>query len=218
MSNSIVAQVPKNLLFRYRIGCREVKGKFGARFQLDESYRVPHFGSFEKQNEFADVRVGWNTEGLYFDVTISGKKQSLWCRQSELLESDGVQFWIDTRDTHNIHRATKFCHWFVCLPVGGGPQNTSPVATMLKINRSQEDSPTINRNSMELHAKTTPDGYRLIAFISGKSLHGWNSEDHRHLGFNYAVQDREFGWQTLAVGPELPIREDPSLWQTLSLR
>jgi len=31
------------------------------------------------------------------------------------------------------------------------------------------------------------------------------------------VNDRELGWQTLAMGPELPIMEDPSLWQTLHL-
>jgi hypothetical protein len=29
--------------------------------------------------------------------------------------------------------------------------------------------------------------------------------------------DRELGWQTLAIGPELPMAEDPSLWQSLHL-
>lgn len=217
MSNSIVAQVPKNLLFRYRVECQRYEGKFGKKFGLDESFQLPHFGSFERQRTFTDFRVGWNDQGLYFDITTTGKTQSLWCRQNEILESDGVQVWIDTRDTHNIHRASKFCHWFVWLPVGGGPQNTSPVNMMLKINRSSEDSPTINRHPVDVVSKTLKDGYRMCAFVSGKSLNGWDTSDHRQIGFNYAVQDRELGWQTLAVGPELPIREDPSLWQSLKL-
>lgn len=218
MSNSIVAQVPKNLLFRYRISCRRYDGKFNSKFSLDESYSLPALGDFEKQNRFADFRVGWNETGMFFDIQISNKKQSLWCRQNEVLESDGVQVWVDTRDTHNVHRATKFCHWFVWLPTGGGPRNDEPLTAMLKINRSSDDPPTINRFPIEVQAKVAKDGYRLKAFISSKSLHGWNTDDHRNLGFNFAVLDRELGWQTLAIGPELPIRENPSLWQTLSLR
>ena len=217
MSNSIVAQIPKNLLFRYRVPCRQFKGKFGGKFGLDESYRLPHFGSFERQRSFADVRVAWNEDGLFFDVRVTGKTQTLWCRQTELLESDGMQVWIDTRDTHNIHRASKFCHWFAWLPLGGGANDASPLNMMLKINRSSEDSPTINRHPVEILSETKKDGYRMRVFVSGKCLNGWDTADHQALGFNYAIQDREFGWQTLAVGPELPIREDPSLWQTIEL-
>ncbi len=28
----------------------------------------------------------------------------------------------------------------------------------------------------------------------------------------YAVIDRELGWQTLSLGPEFPVMDDPSLW------
>jgi hypothetical protein len=42
--------------------------------------------------------------------------------------------------------------------------------------------------------------------------------DHTRLGFNYAVIDRELGWQTFSLGQEYPIREDPSLWGTLELQ
>lgn len=218
MSNSIVAQVPKNLLFRYRVSCQRYDGKFNSKFKLGPTYKLPHLGEFERQRTFVDFHVGWSPDGLFFDITIRDKTQSLWCRQNELLESDGIRIWIDTRDTHNVHRASKFCHWFVWLPTGGGPQSDSPVSTMLKINRSGEDSPTINRHPVDLSSKKTKDGYRVTAFMPGKALHGWGTDDHQNLGFNYAVLDRELGWQTLAVGPELPIREDPSLWQTLSLK
>ena len=31
------------------------------------------------------------------------------------------------------------------------------------------------------------------------------------------VNDSELGYQTLALGPDMPIEEDPSLWHTLQL-
>jgi len=217
MSNSIVSQVPKNLLFQYRIACKKFSGKPGEEIELAEAFRLPNFGAFEGQVDFADMRVGWNEEGLFFRLEVNKKEQSLWCRETQLLDSDGLQIWIDTRDVHSVHRASKFCHWFVLLPSGGGIKNESPMASMLKINRSRDDSPTINRFKIDVKSKITKQGYCLAAFIPGKSLHGWNIDDHEFVGFNYAVNDRELGWQTLATGPELPITEDPSLWQTLHL-
>ncbi|MFK7765945.1 MAG: hypothetical protein AB8B55_01800 [Mariniblastus sp.] len=217
MSNSIVSQVPKNLLFRFRIACKKFTGKFNTKFSLPDEYALPNLGEFENQNKFADVRTAWNDDGVFIAAEITGKQQSLWCRETQLLDSDGIQIWIDTRDTHNVHRASKFCHWFVLLPMGGGPKNEAPFGSMLKINRTKDDSPTINRHKVEIHSKTTKDGYKLTAFIPGKCLNGWDANEHRNLGFNFAVVDRELGWQTLAIGPELPITEDPSLWQTLTL-
>lgn len=217
MSNSIVSQVPKNLLFQYRIICKKFAGKPKGKFELSEAYQLPYFGSFENQAHFADVRVGWSEDGIFVSAEVRGKEQSLWCRETQLLDSDGLQIWIDTRDTHNVHRASKFCHWFLLMPSGGGDRNENPMASMLKINRSKDDSPTINRIKIEVKAKITKTGYQLSAFIPGKGLNGWDTVEHRHIGFSYAVVDRELGWQTLAIGPEMPIMEDPSLWHTLQL-
>lgn len=217
MSNSIVSQVPKNLLFRYRIPCHKFKSKSTTKFELGDEHVLPNFGSFEGQFQFAQIRVGWSEEGLFVQAEISKKEQTPWCRDSQLLDSDGVQLWIDTRDTHNVHRASKFCHWFVLLPMGGGDTGKKPLANMLKINRSKDDSPSINRHEVPLTAKVTKTGYTLSAFIPGKALNGWDVDEHQNIGFSFSVIDRELGCQTLAVGPELPISEDPSLWQTLEL-
>ena len=37
MSNSIVAQVPKNLLFQYRVACKRFPGKPGGKIELTEA-------------------------------------------------------------------------------------------------------------------------------------------------------------------------------------
>jgi len=215
---SIASQIPKNLPFRYRIACKKVSGKLTVGKSLNESYRVPDLGSLDEQSCFGDVRIGWSEAGLLIQVVVADKKKSLWCRETAILESDGLQVWIDTRDTHNIHRASKFCHWFVVLPTGGDGKKNASISTMLKINRSREDSPTMNRFPVEVKSSTSKTGYKLSCLIPDKAMHGWNTDEQRNIGFNFALVDSEFGWQTLAIGPEMPMSEDPSLWQTLSLQ
>ncbi len=217
MSSSIVSQVPKNLLFKYRIPCKRFDQKWTQKLRLSEDFRLPSFGNFEEQLDYADVRMAWNKDGLFLNLLVTGKKKSLWCRSTQLLESDGIQLWIDTRNTQNVHRATKFCHWFLLLPAGQGSSNDQPMATMLRINRAREDPPTFNPQTISVSVVSKRNRYEMNAFIPGISMNGWNTEDHRHLGFSFAVIDRELGWQTLGAGPEMPINEDPSLWHTLHL-
>ena len=133
------------------------------------------------------------------------------------MDSDSIYVWLDTRATHDVHRATRFCHWFVMLPAGAGAKKTKPVATPVKINRAREVSPAFNRAKVVIESEVSKTGYKLSAFIPGKALNGWDVNEHQNIGFNFSVVDRELGCQTLAVGPELPISEDPSLWQTLEL-
>lgn len=217
MSNAFVSQISKNLPFRFRIPCHQLTDKPKGKFELPKNYRLPPLNEFETQKSYADVRIGWMADGIYVSIEVTGKKQSLWCRETQLLESDGVQLWFDTRATHNVHRASKFCHWMMLMPTGGGGNNEQAAARMLKINRSKEDPPTISRAKLEVASSISKTGYQLSLFVPGTGLHGWNTAEHNQLGFNYAVIDRELGWQTLAIGPEFPIAEDPSLWQTLLL-
>jgi hypothetical protein len=105
----------------------------------------------------------------------------------------------------------------ILMPSGGGTNQAEPVGRMVKINRAKEDSPSMNRGKISVQSHSNQDGYRLTAQIPSTCIFGWDSKEHRHLGFNYAVVDLELGWQVLAIGSEFPIFEDPSLWQTLAL-
>ncbi|HMO13503.1 MAG TPA: hypothetical protein PKD64_02190 [Pirellulaceae bacterium] len=210
--------VPSTLLFRFAGQCRYTAANWtNSGLELSEEFSLPHFASLDGQRTFAEVRAGWNEAGLYFDVKIFEKRQSLWCRASQLMDSDRVMFWIDTRDTHTVHRATKFCHWFLVMPVGGGNGQKFPLSTMLKINRCKEDPPTFSQYRQQIITRMTAEGYRLLVHLPKACLHGWDPKEHQRIGFNYAIHDRELGVQTLAVGAEFPVEEDPSLWQTLEL-
>jgi len=150
-------------------------------------------------------------------VHVRGKELPPWCRDSKIEDSDGVQVWIDTRNTQNIHRAGRFCHRFAYLPAGAGRRLDEPVAALLAINRAKESPREIEPRQLRVRSERKTDGYLMEMHIPAETLTGFSPADQPALGFTYAVIDRELGWQTFGVGPELPFVEDPSLWGTLDL-
>ena len=205
-------------LFKFSVPCRykaELWSDKGT--QLDETHSLPFFGELEGKRRYAELRAAWNEEGLAFSLIVSGKTQPPWCRPTKLEDSDGLQLWIDTRNTQNIHRAGRFCHRFAFFPSGIGQGGHEPFAAQLGINRAKESPREMPRGSIRTSSRRTKEGYALESFVSGEALTGYNPVDQPQLGFFYAVVDRELGPQTFSLGPEFPFDEDPSLWGTLQL-
>src|SRR5688572_27277440 len=101
MSDRLIA--PRGL-FRFSAPCLYREKLWTPRgLQLPEEHRLPDLGALDDRPDFADVRAAWSEEGLAFSVRVQGKRQAPWCRDGQMDESDGLQVWIDTRDTHNIH-------------------------------------------------------------------------------------------------------------------
>jgi hypothetical protein len=201
MSESLL---PKRFLFRFSTPClyqEELWTAKGAR--LDGKYRLVSFAELEGQPLWADVRAAWSESGLAFALHVRGKKQPPWCRTTRPEDCDGLHVWIDTRDVHNVHRASRFCHRFLFMPAGGGRRLDHPQA--------------IPPDRLKVRNEERIDGYLLEAYVPGDALTGFDPAEHPRLGFTYAVLDRELGEQTLAVGSPMPYQEDPSLWATLEL-
>ena len=206
-------------LFRFSVPVFRNELVGTTQLELEESYRLMDLAQLDaetqyQESRFADVRMAWSSAGLAFHVVVTGKKQLPWCRESRLEDSDGIQVWIDTRATHNIHRATKFCHRFALLPLGGGRQAEGPLADQLLINRARENARPIRARELQVVSRT---GYQLSAFLPAIALGGYDPQQQPKLGFTYAVQDRELGVQTFASGSLFPFQEDPSCWATLEL-
>jgi hypothetical protein len=210
--------LPTRFLFRFAAPCLYSSG-LGAQApaELGAEYRLPSLGELEGQRAFADVRAGWSEAGLAFSVRIEGKRHPSWCRESKLEDSDALQVWIDTRDTHNIHRASRFCHRFIFLPSGGGRNLEQPVADQLLVDRARENSNPIRPGQLRVVSEKRIGGYVMSAFIPVSALTGFNPADHPRLGFTYFVFDRELGQQYFSLGFEFPFASDPSLWGTLEL-
>jgi len=215
MSEALIAPT---LLFRFAAPCRYTDEKWTAKgIQLGQEHRLPCFSALNGAKEFAEVRLGWSEAGIAVNVAVRGKEQPPWCRDSRIEDSDGVQLFLDTRNTQNIHRAGRFCHRFACMPIGAGQRLDEAVAVLLAINRAKESPREIDPRTLKVRSERLRDGYLLEAFLPAAALTGFSPAEQPAIGFSYAVIDRELGWQTFTVGKELPFVEDPSLWGTLDL-
>jgi hypothetical protein len=210
--------ITPTMLFRFAAPCHRAESLWSAGgVKLAEKHRLPCFSELAGKEPFADVRLAWGEGGLALNLAVKGKEQAPWCRDSKIEDSDGIQIWIDTRNTQNIHRAGRFCHRFAFLPVGSGRQLNEPTAALLAINRAKESPREIDQRQLRIKAERKADGYLLEVHIPADLLTGFSPADQPAIGFTYAVIDRELGWQTFSVGQELPFAEDPSLWGTLDL-
>jgi hypothetical protein len=214
MSNDLLTA---SFLFRFSAPIRKVDREWRQNVPLGEDHRLPSFTALDDGRRFADVRAAWSERGLVFSVRVSGKKHPPWCRESRLDESDGFHVFIDTRDTKNIHRASRFCHHFVFLPSGGGQRLEQPVAEQVLINRARENANPVRPGMLQIQSEKRVDGYTIDCCVPAEALTGFDPEDYKRLGFFYAVVDRDLGEQMLAYSAEFPFQEDPSLWGTLDL-
>jgi len=210
------ALLPRRFLFSFSQPCL-YRHPLWTNQRLEAKYRLIDFAELEEKPNRIEVRAAWSEEGLAFAVTVEGKRQPPWCRHHRAEDSDGVQFWIDTRAVHNVHRAGRFCHSFLFLPTGGGSRLDQPVAQIMPINRAKENPREIHPEQFRVVSRKLPGGYALDIFIPAAALTGFDPQEHPRLGFTCAVLDRELGEQTLGVGSPMPYQEDPSLWTTLEL-
>ena len=210
--------VDPTILFRFEVRLQQADLAWTKRgLDLPPACRMPSFGALSGGPIFADLRIAWSTEGIGFTLKVAGKRAMPWCRDTRLDESDGLQLWMDTRNSPNIHRATQHCHRFLWLPAGGGPQRDRPVATIVPINRARANPKPIPRGALQIHAAPKHDGYELSGLIPTSAMTGYDPIDQPRIGFYYAVNDRELGNQSLTLSDSFPVVEDPSLWGEAAL-
>lgn len=210
--------LPARFLFRVSVPCLRRDPLWTATGAgLGDEHRLPNLAALEGERPYAEVRAAWSDEGLALTVLVQGKRQPPWCRESRPDDSDGLRVWIDTRDTHNIHRASRFCHAFIFMPAGTGRGLDEPVAEQLLINRARENAKPVRPGVLQARREKRSDGYCLEALVPAAALTGFDPAEHPKLGFTYAIVDRELGEQTFNCPLDFPYREDPSLWATLEL-
>ncbi len=209
-------------LFRFAIPCLRQDAEWSKKgIQLPEDCSLPCFELLDQTDPkqiqaWADVRVAWNPSGIILNVRVTGKRQPPWCRTSRIEDSDGMAVWINTRNTSEIHRASRFCHEFRFLPSGGGAKMTEPVARQLVIQRAKENASS-DGDPPKIRSERRVDGYLLEALIPASTLTGYSPDEHNQLGFHYVLSDREMGQHVMTVGEPFPCDSDPSLWSTLEL-
>lgn len=216
--------IPQAFWFRLSFPCPRVDGvprpgEKGRLLDLPASCRVVPTVALEGREPWSEVRVGWSPRGLAIGVEVTGKASPI--RHDPFLAdaSDGVQLWIDTRDTRDIHRASRFCHRFSAVLVPDRAKKSVSVQCEQKpIHRALADAPLAKPGSIQARAEANKTGWSLELFLAAESLHGFDPDTNRRLGFAYQVTDPDRGDEFLTVGRDFPIGEDPSLWATLELQ
>lgn len=212
--------IPPRFLFRWSFAIHKITGipaKKGRLLDLPDTCLLPSLAELEQQQDFASVKLAWNDSGLAISVAVAGRSKRPECVASELLISDGLRLWIDTRNTQTVHRATRFCHQFVLLPAGRGTQKNQPLVRSLPVARAREDAVLPDADLVQVQSEVSTSGYWLDAWLPAEVLTGFDPTVHSRIGFHYVLHDTELGNQTLAVGSEFPYESDPSLWQTAEL-
>ena len=196
-------------------------GRVGAMCKLPETHRVVSSSDLAGMPDWADVRCAWSLRGLavVFECPDPPRPRAGLAR---------MDVWIDTRNTRNIHRATRFCHQFrlefdptVTIGRKRSPNETmAPGAELsqIRINRALADAPVADRTSVYtdlLNGKN--GGFRLALFLTHDALNGFDPEVNRSLGFAYRLAAPGLPMQRLGPGQEFPVAEDPSLWTVLQL-
>jgi hypothetical protein len=216
-----MALVPHRFLLRVAHPCRYAKSMpltdDERLLELSAEYRIENYAGMDGEKNFADVCLAWNEHGIGLQVEVRGKLQLPAGNPDRPRGSDGVTLWLDTRDARASHRASRYCHQFHFLATGAGPERDEPAFVQTKINRALEDAPFASAAKVMLKVHTKKSGYLLEAFLPADVLTGYDPDEHRRLGFFYAVRDDELGEQLLSMSPEFPFWEDPSLWSVLEL-
>lgn len=211
--------LPPAFFFRYAIPVlysAEMPREQGELLALPEDCRLPQFNLEENSPKFGDLRLAWNEHGLGVSVEVRGKTMPVSPRADRPAKSDGLQIWVDTRNTQSIHRASRFCHHFCFLP-RESEKNESPLAVELPINRARELRQLATRDDLTVQSEILSDGYRLEAWLPAEVLVGYDPDANPQLGFYSLIHDAELGRQFLTVGDAFPFAEDPSVWSTLEL-
>jgi hypothetical protein len=213
MSESPLSSLPPTLLFQIAVPCLYVESAVWRRDGLGDEYRIPCFSEMEGKPVFADLRWGWNAQELAFQVDVEGNEHDFAPNEG----NDTVQFFFDTRATHNVHRATRFCHWFVIHPLGTDNRGKSPQVHFPPIRMARELAKPPPRGSIVAEVKRRTDGYRLRGAITAEALTGYDPDEHPRLGFNYVIGNAALGWQLFTSANSLSMHSDPSLWGDLEL-
>ncbi|MGH7130090.1 MAG: hypothetical protein ACREIV_16075, partial [Planctomycetaceae bacterium] len=148
--------LPPPFLFRYSFAARKIAGLprgRGALLDLPDECRLPDLNALSERPSFAELRIAWNEHGLGVSVNVTGKRLPPECDVRQPAEADGLQVWIDTRNTQSIHRASRFCHHFCFLPAGGGRKANQPLAVQVPISQAREDAPRVDPATLSVLAK-----------------------------------------------------------------
>ncbi len=217
MSYSIESLIPSTFLFHFSAPMLEKPKLFQGK--LAPRHELPMLSALDSGGEsFTRVRAAWSRQGLRFEFHVTGRGAPLPDYHESVADFEGVWLWLDTRATHNVHRATRFCHLFNAFIHGREEGESGPIMVRSPIHRAREQPLAEAPAAFTASLRIGRGQYVVDVHLPAKSLVGFDPSEHTQLGFFYAVRDSELGWNYWTSARQLPFAEDPSVWSTLEMR
>lgn len=182
------------------------KGRLGAR------YILPDLSSLSGEEVFAQVALGWASEGLYADITVQKPfEQGFY---PDIQRGDSVELFIDTRDIKTAGFNSRFCHHFYVLakPVDG--KQCGEITRF----RTEDIHEWCDPAELKVTSHLARDHYAVELYIPAHCLHGYDPEHFDRLGFTYRVNRLLGDPQHFSITTgDYQVDQQPSLWSSLRL-
>lgn len=179
-------------------------------WELGDECRVPPLSSLSSEPRFADVSLAWSDAGLFIHATIQSKGAKVSNAPSQGLF---FTFYLDTRWSPGVHRATNYCHRFEFF------LNRPPTTQLVRghgelstIQRARDFPTAIHPSDIAAGTLKREFGYEIKAFLKADTLTGFEPREFQEIGVFYVINDVLLGSQCMARTRQSPFFEDPSLW------
>ena len=117
--------IPNALFFSLKALCKKgikLPQKKGTHIPAKNPYTIASTDELHGLKSGLSISAGWNDNGIGFTFSITGKKNPVTKSDEFHSKMEGIHLWLDTRNTKNIHRANRFCHYFLLTPcLAGAP-------------------------------------------------------------------------------------------------
>ncbi|MDF2576774.1 MAG: hypothetical protein K0S74_258 [Chlamydiales bacterium] len=180
---------------------------------LSTNYLLPQMGALLDQEDFGEVAMAWNEEGLFFQVNVSKSLEQV--DYPEWKKGDSFEVMIDTRDIKTTSYNTRFCHHFIFLP-----EKVGDIHAFEKTHFRLEDShPLCDPSLLDVRCKKGKGSYTLFIYIPQNCLHGYDPLQFKRLGLNYRLNRyrgdaQEFSTSSLDLNH---VEQMPSTWASVCL-
>lgn len=201
--------------FELKLGAQFHKAKTlpGMTLSGGKAYKLPDLSALTGDDQFADVGIAWNEEGLILRFEVYKPFEA--ALYPEIQEGDSVEVFIDTRDVKTAGFATRFCHhfFFVAEEVDG------KFGAEISRFRTDDSHPLSDHNDLIVKPKLAKDSYTLDVFIPQICLFGYEPADFKRIGFTYRINrcggdPQHFSLKT----DEFRIEDQPALWASITLQ
>ncbi len=207
------ALLPQAFWFRIAAACPRVEDmplqdRRKRLLDLPASCTVPEGDRLEGRDPWAEVRIGWNPRGMGILVRAAGfDDQQLAADRVEGFAD--VQLWIDTRDTRDVSRATRFCHRFATSIRLRNPGRKLVAEIAQKpIARAVADPPMARSSDLEARAELGRYGWTLEVFLPATRPERLRHRDESPAGLRLPGLRPHPPGPVPGRGPRLPHRRE----------